>query len=240
MRPLLHRPLGRLDHGAAHSLQAEAREALLADPDGPDVLFTVEHPPVLTAGKRARDEHLLAEPAALDAAGVQVRYIERGGDWTWHGPGQLVAYPIVHLRRRRLAVKDFVAVLEGAMAAFAGRVLADAGVAHAGLGTVCGAPGAWITRPDGTRAKLGAVGLHVRHGVTLHGLALNLDPEPWGFDWIVPCGLADASTTSLAREIARSGGRVDALPSVEEAGERLAAALASALADPHSAGCTTS
>ena len=240
MRPLLHRPLGRLDHAAAHTLQTAAREALLADPEGPDVLFTVEHPPVLTAGKRARDEHLLATPAVLREADVQVRHIERGGDWTWHGPGQLVAYPIVHLRRRRLAVKDFVAVLEAAMAGLAGEVLADAGVAHAGLGTVCGAPGTWITRPDGTRAKLGAVGLHVRHGVTLHGLALNLDPEPWGFDWIVPCGLTDASTTSLAREVARGGGRPDAVPTVQEAGERLARALTTALAEPQSAECTTS
>ena len=180
MIPLEHRHLGRLDFDSACTLQKQVRQRLLNDADAADVLLTVEHPPVLTAGKRARPEHLLLPRAELERRGIQVRDIERGGDWTWHGPGQLVGYPIVDLRRRRLAVKHFVGALEDAMIALAGRALAAAGAGHVGLTRKAGCPGAWLDEPGGARRKLGATGVHIHHGVSLHGLALNLDPEPWG------------------------------------------------------------
>lgn len=221
---LEHRHLGLLDYDAAWELQRATRERLLADPGAPDVLFTVEHPPVLTAGRRALDANLLASAAELDEAGVAVRAIERGGDWTWHGPGQLVGYPIVALRRRRLKVKHFVGALEDAMLAVATRAFDAAGVASP-LIRRKGHPGAWLDEPGGPRRKIGATGVHIRHGVSLHGLALNLDPRPWGFDWIVPCGLTDTQTTSLARVVREGGGAVGALPSVEQAARWLFEAL---------------
>ncbi len=224
-----HRHLGRLDYDSAWALQRQARERLLAEPDTPDVLLTVEHPPVLTAGRRALAAHLLRPRDELEALGIQVRDIERGGDWTWHGPGQLVGYPIITLRRRRLAVKHFVGALEDAMIAVAARALATAGVGDATLVRRRGYPGAWLEQPAGPPRKLGATGVHIRHGVSLHGLALNIDPRPWGFDYIVPCGLQGVQTTSLAQLTMERGGDPAALPSVQEAAQWLAEGLPAAL-----------
>ncbi len=224
MIPLEHRHLGLLDYDSAWALQRQLRERLLADPQAPDVLLTVQHPPVLTAGKRALAANLLRSRAELEALGIAVRDVERGGDWTWHGPGQLVGYPIVSLRRRRIAVKHFVGALEDAMIDLAGRVFAAAGLALP-LIRKKGQPGAWLDEPGGPRRKLGATGVNIRHGVSLHGLALNLDPDPWGFDYIVPCGLQGVETTSIAQLIAERSGDKAALPSVQEAGAWLAECL---------------
>lgn len=230
---LRHRPLGRRGYARTWTLQKEVREQLKAGLDAePDVLLTVEHPPVLTAGRRAAPENLLLSPEQANGLGVHVQHIERGGDWTYHGPGQLVAYPIVALRRRGLSVKGYVAALEDAMASVAKRALVAAGCSGAvALGRRCGAPGLWATRPDGTDAKLGAVGVHVSRGVTLHGLALNLNPDPWGFSWIVPCGLAGEETSSLARLARELGGNESAIPTVEEAGHWLMEVLPTTLGD---------
>lgn len=224
MIPLEHRHLGLLDYDSAWTLQRRLRERLLADPQAPDVLLTVQHPPVLTAGKRALAANLLRPRSELEALGVAVRDVERGGDWTWHGPGQLVGYPIVSLRRRRIAVKHFVGALEGAMIDLADRAFAAAGLSLP-LIRKRGQPGAWLDEPGGPRRKLGATGVNIRHGVSLHGLALNLDPDPWGFDYIVPCGLSGVETTSVARLIAERGGDPAALPSVQVAGAWLAECL---------------
>ncbi len=216
---LTHRPLGVASYGEAWELQRQARRALQQRPDAPEVVFTVEHPAVLTAGTRAAPENLRADEPSLRARGVAIEHIERGGDWTYHGPGQLVVYPIVSLRRRRMGAKAYVAGLEATMERLARRALAAAG-ADAGVSLIrkCGAPGLWARRDDGSTCKLGAVGVHISRGVTLHGLALNLDPDPWGFDWIVPCGLAGEETSSVAALVRESGGDVGALPSVVEAG----------------------
>ncbi len=228
MIPLERRWLGRVDYEPTWALQKQHRAALRADATVPDLLLTLEHPPVLTAGRRALAENLRVEPGTLD--GVEVRSVERGGDWTYHGPGQLVLYGIVSLRRRRLAVKTWVKALEDAMVAVATEVLRDCAVSVDGrFGLRCDAPGAWLLREDGSSAKVGAVGVHVSRGVTLHGLSLNVDPDPWGFDWIVPCGLDGEETTSLARLVAEQGGDVARLPSVEEVGERLADWLVGAI-----------
>ncbi len=225
MIPLEHRHLGLLDYDSAWALQRRLRERLLADPRAPDVLLTVQHPPVLTAGKRALSANLLHPRIELEERGIAVRDVERGGDWTWHGPGQLVGYPIVALRRRRIAVKHFVGALEDAMINLAGRIFVAAGVASLPLIRKKGHPGAWLDEPGGPRRKLGATGVHIRHGVSLHGLALNLDPEPWGFDYILPCGLRGVETTSVAQLITERGGDLSALPSVRVAGAWLAECL---------------
>ncbi len=214
---MIHRALGACDYDEALRLQQAVHAARLRG-DGEDTLFTLEHSPgLLTGGRRALDSNLLADPAEMDRAGVQRRRVERGGDWTWHGPGQLVAYPILRLADWGLDVPSFVAGLESAMAALASEALGalDLGV----IGRRSGYPGLWIDGPGGLM-KLGAVGVHVRRFVTLHGLALNLDPRPWGFDFIRPCGLSEP-VTSLARLLEGVGADPAGLPSIAAAGERL-------------------
>jgi lipoyl(octanoyl) transferase len=175
--------LGRVDYDAARALQnrlAVARAVGACD----DVLLLLEHPPVLTVGRHA--------PAPAPARWPLVR-TDRGGSITYHGPGQLVGYPVVALRAAGRGVRTFVAALEGAMCDVACAV----GVAahpRAGL------PGVWTGSPLGER-KLGAIGLAVRRGVTLHGCALNVDERAErGFDGVRPCGLAGVRATSLAGE----------------------------------------
>jgi lipoyl(octanoyl) transferase len=180
---------------------------------------------VLTAGRRAHEEHLRAPRADLEADGYQLRAVERGGDWTFHGPGQLVGYPIVGLRDRGLKVTGLVRGLEAAMADLVEAALRAAGVdlaaADVRLDRLQGFPGTWVFGPGDRRAKVGAVGVYIRRGVSMHGLALNLDPEPWGFDRIVPCGLSD-DVTSLRRMVESLGGDVERLPTLERAATMLA------------------
>ncbi len=226
---LEHRALGIRSYDEVLNLQRTHR-ALLLEGGGQDLLLSVEHRPgVLTAGRRARQDELQLSQAALAELGVQIRSVERGGSWTWHGPGQLVAYPIVSLRRWQLKVPAFVAGLEWAMAILLEEILCEAGVAPSvsglRIGQVKGYPGTWVQRRDSSLAKVGAVGVHIHRSVSLHGLAFNLDPEPWGFDWIVPCGLEGVETTSAARLIAEFGGNPTALPLVAEAADRLALLL---------------
>jgi lipoate-protein ligase B len=211
--------LGQRDYAEVWALQRELRGQRQRG-EVPDLVLTVEHGPVLTAGRRARPEHLLLDTRALHLRGVAVHWIERGGDWTWHGPGQLVAYPIVSLPARGLRIPDFVAALEGAMRRVAERI-AEGEVEFVRQPEH---PGLWARR-DGMVRKVGAVGVHVERGVTAHGLALNLDPHPWGFDFIRPCGLDAQFTTSLARLLGR------AVPAVADAAPWLADALQDELLD---------
>ena len=237
---LEHRHLGTAPYDVAWALQREHRERVLGGQAG-DLLLTVEHdPPVITAGRRSRSEHLRATEDELGQHGVQVRQSERGGSWTWHGKGQLVAYPIVALRGRKLRVPDFVAGLEAAMAAVVRQCFEAAGLrATDGLrvGRRCRYPGLWVEAPGMGCAKLGAVGVHMHRFVSLHGLALNLDPEPWGFHWILPCGLAEETTTSVARVARALGGDPASLPSVAEAADLLAGILPRCWASPESWAC---
>jgi lipoate-protein ligase B len=217
-----------MDYDSAWALQRELRDRRITG-EGHDVLLTLEHdPPVFTAGRRAHEENLRLPRSQLEELGFQLRAVERGGDWTFHGPGQLVGYPIVGLVDRHLKVTGLVRGLEAAMADVVRACLARAGVdpeaAGLTLGQLKGLPGCWLFRPDGSRAKVGAVGVYIRRFVSLHGLALNLDPRPWGFGRIVPCGLQD-EVTSVARLIDELGGDPRALPSMEEAAGLLAAAL---------------
>ena len=224
---LVHRELGAVDYDVVLALQQALREDLLAG-RGEDVLLTLEHGPVLTGGRRSVASDLLVPRDELARRGILLRKIERGGSWTWHGPGQLVAYPIVALSHWGIRVPDFVAGLESAMLELTEWALAEAGLDLESrgwkLGRRCGFPGAWLRRPSGSFAKIGAVGLHFRRFVSIHGLAWNLDPEPWGFALIQPCGLTD-EVTSVRRLCDELGGAAARLPSRVEAGHQLAVML---------------
>ena len=162
------------------------------------ILF-VEHPPVITFGRRPGVErNVVAAPDALERRGVEVVPSDRGGDVTFHGPGQLVAYPIVRLIDHRLSVGGYVRALE--------RAVIDAVVRFgvAARKDDC-AVGVWAQDPpgSGTLAKLCAIGVRVRRGVTLHGLALNVTTDLSYFDLIIPCGLPGRPVTSLTRLLDR-------------------------------------
>jgi len=149
------------------------------------VLLLLEHPPVFTLGRNADDSNL------LDPGDIPVRRIDRGGDVTWHGPGQLVAYPILSLRERRLGVRGHVEALERAIVG----VAADFGVS---AGPREGCVGVWTAR-----GKLASIGIRVAGGVTMHGAALNVDPDLATFARINPCGVKGGAVTSLAAEAGR-------------------------------------
>lgn len=198
--------LGRVPYGAAVA-HMEARRARILAGDDAEALLLVEHPPVVTLGRRARAEHLLVSRAALAARGIAVADASRGGEVTYHGPGQLVAYPVVRLDRG-------VVAHVGALAAAACAVAADFGVACA---FDRARPGVWT--PAGR--KLAAIGVHVHRRVAIHGLALNVTTALDAFDLIVPCGEPGARATSIAAE---SGVH----PTLSDVAARFAAAFARA------------
>lgn len=173
----------------------------------PDVLVLTEHPPVFTLGRRARSEHLLESEGRLRAAGAEVRPTERGGDVTFHGPGQLVVYPIFDLAAWRKDLHAYLRALEGVVIEAA----ADLGVR---AGRRPGLTGAWC----GER-KLAAIGVRVSQWVASHGAALNVNTDLRWFSRIVPCGIAECEVTSLAREAGRE------VP-LDRAADRVAAAFA--------------
>ncbi len=190
--PLEAHWLGRVAYDEAHVLQhrlaAERADGLIGDQ-----VLLLEHPAVLTLGRNSDPAHILASRGELEARGIPVVRIERGGEVTYHGPGQLVAYPIVALHARGLLVRPFVRNLEAALVA----TCAAHGVAAARRE---GHPGCWCD-PDGPRPrKIGALGLRVERGVTYHGIALNVTVELSDFDLIDACGMPGVVSTSIARE----------------------------------------
>lgn len=182
--PLEVRLLGTVDYADAWALQREIADARVAG--GPDTLLLLEHPPVYTAGKRTLPEERPAD-------GTPVVDTDRGGKITWHGPGQLVGYPIIGLTEP-LDVVNFVRRLEEALIA----VCTGLGVQ---AGRVDGRSGVWV--PGEPARKVGAIGIRVARGVTLHGFALNCDCDLGAFGGIIPCGIADAGVTSLTAELGR-------------------------------------
>jgi lipoyl(octanoyl) transferase len=153
-----------------------------------DVLLLLEHPPVYTRGRRSKPEELPMGAEWYEAQGIEVHDTDRGGLVTYHGPGQLVAYPIVQLRGYGDDVHEYVRGLERTMTG----ALARAGVR---AGTIEGLTGVWV----GTR-KIGSIGLHVSRGVTTHGLAINVNNDLQPFEWVVPCGIEGCAVTSISRE----------------------------------------
>jgi lipoate-protein ligase B len=203
---------------SVHAGVVEARQR--GDARGPWPLLLVEHaPPVITVSRRAgAREHLLATPETLERLGVQVAETDRGGDITWHGPGQVVAYPIVDLQALGLGIHAYIRALEEA----AIRTCARFGVA---AHREEGATGVWCGGAGPGARKICAIGVRVSRWVAMHGLALNVRPDLAHFGLIVPCGLHGRAVTSLEREAPA------ACPDMATARAALAEALDAALAE---------
>ena len=202
--------LGRIDYDDAWRRQHELVRAR-AGGEVPDQLLLLEHPAVLTLGRQADPAHIRLSADELARRGIAVRRVERGGEVTYHGPGQLVAYPIVRLTDRGILLRPFVRLLEAALrdtcAAFG--VAADRREGY---------PGCWVD-PAGPRPrKIGALGIRVERGVTYHGSALNVTTDLAGFALIDPCGLPDVEVTSIWRELGWPDGPDDLRPLERAAG----------------------
>lgn len=189
MRKCELRNLGRLDYEAALALQRELVEQRKRG-EIPDQFLIVEHPHVITLGRNARTEHLLARPEILARAGIGVYATDRGGDVTYHGPGQVVGYPILDLRAWKRDVVAYVRALE--------QVIIDA-LARFSIraGRLEGCTGVWVED-----RKIAAIGVHISRWITSHGFALNVDTDLEYFRYIVPCGLTRPVTSMRAEGVA--------------------------------------
>ena len=161
----------------------------VANAGNPDQLVMLSHNPVFTLGRNASTADIHVSPGFCEQHGVEIQQTDRGGEVTYHGPGQIVVYPICNLVGGRQDVGHLVRGLEEAMI----RTAADFGVAADRLK---GAPGIWVNTPRGLE-KLGAVGLHLRRWITTHGIAFNVEPDLAHFGWITPCGFTDKGVCSL-------------------------------------------
>lgn len=159
-----------------------------------EYILMVEHPAVITLGRHAKETNVLFEEEELVRRGVKLFHIERGGDVTFHGPGQLVAYPLLDLEHHHLGVKDYVALLEEAVI----RTIADFGIQGE---RVCGASGVWLGAGSSNERKICALGVKCSRFITMHGLALNVNTDLTGFRLINPCGFIDKGVTSMALEL---------------------------------------
>lgn len=201
-QPLEHRNLGTVDYRAAWELQRGVHAEVVAGAPGTTLLL--EHPPVFTCGKRTTPDE-----KPLDAGGAEVIDVDRGGKITFHGPGQLVGYPIVRLPDHVLVV-DYVRRVEEALIA----TCRDLGVETA---RVPGRSGVWLrTDPAAGRPerKIAAIGIRVSRGTTMHGFSLNCDVDLGWYQRFVPCGIADAGVTSLSAELGRDVTVAEVLPVV--------------------------
>jgi lipoyl(octanoyl) transferase len=204
--PLLHRAVGlgdqAIDYLTAWELQRQVHAEVVAGTVD-DTVLLLEHPPVYTCGKRTEPHERPADPG-----GAPVIDVDRGGKITFHGPGQLVGYPIVRLPDH-VKVVDYVRRVEEALI----HVCSDLGVTTA---RVPGRSGVWL-RADhrGPERKIAAIGIRVSRGVTMHGFALNCDVDLGWYERFVPCGIADAGVTTLSAELGRDVTTADVLPLVE-------------------------
>ena len=181
--------LGRLSYGEALELQRSIARDRISGAIPQDVLLLVEHPPVVTLGRGTKEKNLISSPEFLQSKGVELFEVERGGDVTFHGPGQLVGYPIVDLKRHRQDLHWYLRKIEEALI----NTLADYGI-----------PGERNTAFTGvwTRGrKIASIGVHARDWVTWHGFALNVTTDLSFFDLIIPCGIDGVVMTSIAREL---------------------------------------
>jgi len=157
-------------------------------------LIFVEHSPVYTFGKHAKKNHLLATPEMLSSLGAEVFEIERGGDITYHGPGQLVVYPIFDLEQLNMGIKSYVSSIESCIK----EVLKTYGIAS---GTINDRIGVWLDIGSEKERKIAAIGIKSSRYVTMHGLALNVNTDLNMFNHIVPCGIPDKAVTSISKEL---------------------------------------
>jgi lipoyl(octanoyl) transferase len=189
--------LGRRDYASVLALQ-EQRHAARVRGDVPDTLYLVEHEAVITLGRAAKQEHVLATPEHLAERGIELHEIGRGGDVTYHGPGQLVVYPILDLRPDRCDVRRYVRSLEQVML----QVAESYGLTPQ---LIDGMTGAFVEQ-----RKYGALGVRISRWVTMHGIAINVSTDLDAFSLIVPCGLRTTGVTSLSRETGREISLADA------------------------------
>jgi lipoyl(octanoyl) transferase len=193
--------LGTVPYGEALDLQRATANARISAQVADDVLLLVEHPPVVTLGRGTKPGHLVASEAQLQARGVELFDVERGGDVTFHGPGQLVGYPIIDLKQHRQDLHWYLRQVEEsimqAMAAFALPCHRSAG--FTGVWTRGASQG-----PDARERKLASIGVHARDWVTWHGFALNVSTDLSYFDLMVPCGISDVTMTTVERELGDS------------------------------------
>jgi lipoyl(octanoyl) transferase len=192
--------LGRRAYGEVLELQRAVARARISGEIEQDVLLLVEHPAVITLGRSSKGAHLLANPARLAARGVELFEVERGGDVTFHGPGQLVGYPIVDLKQHKQDLHWYLRQVEEILI----RGLGAFGIEG---GRVAKYTGVWTRN-----RKIASIGVHARDWVTWHGFALNVSTELSYFELIVPCGIPEVTMTSLRREL----GRDVSLPKVAE------------------------
>jgi lipoyl(octanoyl) transferase len=184
--------LGRVPYEEAAELQESLRTRVIAG-ELPDVMLLLEHPPVYTLGRRSQPGDLPLSGDWLRERGIDVVHTPRGGKLTYHGPGQLVGYPIVHVGD----VAEYVAAIERALVA----ALGEAGVAARGRS----AEGRELTGAWAGERKIASIGVHISHGVSTHGFAVNVDNDLAPFEWVVACGMPDVRMTSLAAEGAGEG-----------------------------------
>ena len=197
--------LGLIGYAEAWALQKRivaARKASAIE----DVLLVCEHPHVITQGRNGKREHLLASEHVLRQKGVEYYETSRGGDITYHGPGQIVGYPILNLGAIRRDVVWYVRMLEEAMI----RATSEFGITAE---RVAGKTGIWVKSGD-TEEKLAAIGVHISRWITSHGFAYNVSTDLRFFDLIVPCGIADRKATSLEKLLGRSVEQVEVVPRI--------------------------
>ncbi len=197
--------LGRMDYERCLELQQQNAAALIehkravaaGDDDSPaGTIFLVEHPPVYTLGKSGHAENMLLDGSALARTGAALHRVDRGGDITFHGPGQIVGYPILDLERLGIGLKAYIDALEEAVI----RTVAHYGIAG---GRIAGASGVWICEENRPARKICAIGVHASRYVTYHGFALNVNTDLRWFGYINPCGFVDRGVTSIEKEVGR-------------------------------------
>jgi lipoate-protein ligase B len=200
--------LGRRGYTEALDLQRELARARISGELAQDVLLLVEHPPVVTLGRSAKEGHLVVGRGALAGRGIEVHEVERGGDVTFHGPGQLVGYPIVDLRRHKQDLHWYLRQIEEALIKAVGQfgIAGERNPAYTGVWTA--------------GRKLASIGVHAREWVTWHGFALNVTTDLTFFDLIIPCGIRAVTMTSVERELGRA-----AAPTLGEMGRAVAGAF---------------
>lgn len=223
--------LGRVGYRDAwqqqHDLVSRRRQGKI-----PDQLLLLEHPAVLTLGRQSDPSHIRATSEELKARGIEVITVERGGEVTYHGPGQLVAYPIVKLAERGLLLRPFVRALEQSMIDTCAGYGVEAGRRE-------GYPGVWCDPDSAAPRKIGALGMRIEGGVSYHGIALNVTTDLTDFKLIDPCGLPEAEVTSIATEAGWPAGQsAPSTASVANAADRFERAFALRLEEAPAAGRT--
>ena len=197
------RQMGINPYTPVHDLQILLIDKLHRFEHEKDVCLLLQHEPVFTLGRHAKAHHLLMSPGQLKERGIELVHIERGGEVTYHGPGQIVCYPLLNLRRLKLRVVEYVDKLE--------QIMLDV-VDHFGIAARRDERnhGIWYGNQ-----KLGSVGIAVRHGISYHGMALNVSPDLTPFSWINPCGLSEVSMTSMAEILSNNDNKYNLLAEVE-------------------------